>query len=382
MDLILWRHAEAVESGVDLTDLERPLTARGERQAARMAAWLNRQLPATTRVLASPARRTQQTAQALERKFRTVPAIAPEATPEAVLDAARRAHAAGATLVATGAAAAHVEGAAYAVPVPEAPSALLAPVLSVAPGQLLAWALARAKGLDARLMDAAELRFDEAFDAAFSNATLHWVLDKERAARAIWHALKTGARFAGEMGGSHNLSRLRRALDDELVARGYGPPTYASNWYPTVDEFTAIYEAAGFRDVDARLIERPTPLDHPGQDVPPEVDAVTAEHVAQRRPSEDVDPHADQVRRRPGGLLDEVGHAPVVRDVHVYDGSARIAAHQFVNLSGSLPFVAFGVAHKPDIFWGVGISIGVATGGGTPEQRRMDVISAGVDFLD
>jgi phosphohistidine phosphatase len=89
MDLILWRHAEAVESGLDLTDLDRPLTARGERQAARMASWLNRQLPATTRVLASPARRTQQTAQALERKFRTVPAIAPEATPEAVLEAAR-----------------------------------------------------------------------------------------------------------------------------------------------------------------------------------------------------------------------------------------------------------------------------------------------------
>jgi phosphohistidine phosphatase len=89
VDLILWRHAEAVESGVDVPDLERPLTARGERQAARMAAWLNRQLPATTRVLASPAQRTQQTAQALERKFRTVPAIAPDASAQALLDAAR-----------------------------------------------------------------------------------------------------------------------------------------------------------------------------------------------------------------------------------------------------------------------------------------------------
>ena len=121
---------------------------------------------------------------------------------------------------------------------------------------------ARAKGLDARLMDAAQLKFAEAFDAAFSNATLHWVLDKERAARAIWFALKPGGRFAGEMGGEGNLAHLREALDDELVARGYGPPTYAANWYPTVEEFVAVYEAAGFRDVDARLIERPTPLDH------------------------------------------------------------------------------------------------------------------------
>src|SRR5690606_6983840 len=61
-------------------------------------------------------------------------------------------------------------------------------------------AAARSKGIDARLMDAADLRFSEAFDAAFSNATLHWVLAKERAARAIWFALKPGGRFAGEMG--------------------------------------------------------------------------------------------------------------------------------------------------------------------------------------
>ena len=121
---------------------------------------------------------------------------------------------------------------------------------------------ARAKGLDARLMDAAQLKFGEAFDAAFSNATLHWVLDKERAARAIWFALKNGGRFAGEMGGDGNLARLREALDDELVARGFGPPTYAANWYPNVEDFTAVYEQAGFKDIDARLIERPTPLEH------------------------------------------------------------------------------------------------------------------------
>ena len=121
---------------------------------------------------------------------------------------------------------------------------------------------ARAKGLDARLMDAADLKFSEAFDAAFSNATLHWVLDKQRAARAIWFALRAGGRFAGEMGGAGNLATLRQALDDELVARGFGPPTYAANWYPTAEEFTELYENVGFRNVEAELIERPTSLEH------------------------------------------------------------------------------------------------------------------------
>jgi SAM-dependent methyltransferase len=121
---------------------------------------------------------------------------------------------------------------------------------------------ARDKGLDARLMDAAQLKFGEAFDAAFSNATLHWVLDKERAARAIWFALKHSGRFAGEMGGEGNLARLREALDEELVGRGYTPPVEAANWYPSVEDFVAVYEQAGFKDIDARLIERPTPLDH------------------------------------------------------------------------------------------------------------------------
>ncbi|MCW3798825.1 class I SAM-dependent methyltransferase [Sphingomonas sp. BN140010] len=123
-------------------------------------------------------------------------------------------------------------------------------------------AAAKAKGLDARLMDAADLRFSEAFEAAFSNATLHWVLNKERAARAIFFALKHGGRFAGEFGGAGNLKLLRRALDQELVARGYRPPVEASNWYPSPDEFAAVYEIAGFRVEQTELIPRPTPLEH------------------------------------------------------------------------------------------------------------------------
>jgi peptidoglycan hydrolase-like protein with peptidoglycan-binding domain len=75
------------------------------------------------------------------------------------------------------------------------------------------------------------------------------------------------------------------------------------------------------------------------------------------------------------------GASAIVRDVHIYDGSARIAAHDGVNLSGSQPFTKFGVPHKPDVFFGAGISIGVTTGAGTAAQRQIDWISAGIDFL-
>ena len=56
MDLILWRHAEAQDEDESGDDLKRSLTARGEKQAARMAAWLDRHLPEGTRILCSPAR--------------------------------------------------------------------------------------------------------------------------------------------------------------------------------------------------------------------------------------------------------------------------------------------------------------------------------------
>jgi len=85
MELILWRHAEA-EDGMPGT--ERELTAKGVKQAERMAAWLKQKLPKGAVVLVSPARRAQQTAQALTRKFETSDAVGLTTTPEAVLAAA------------------------------------------------------------------------------------------------------------------------------------------------------------------------------------------------------------------------------------------------------------------------------------------------------
>jgi phosphohistidine phosphatase len=85
MDLVLWRHCDAEDGAPDET---RRLTPRGLAQAARMAAWLARNLPADCRILVSPATRARQTAEALGRPFETVAALAPGASVGAVLDAA------------------------------------------------------------------------------------------------------------------------------------------------------------------------------------------------------------------------------------------------------------------------------------------------------
>jgi phosphohistidine phosphatase len=85
MDLILWRHAEAQYGA---PDLERRLTPRGHKHAACVAEWLRQRLPARFVVLASPARRAQETAQALGVAVRTVASLAPGASVEAILKAA------------------------------------------------------------------------------------------------------------------------------------------------------------------------------------------------------------------------------------------------------------------------------------------------------
>ncbi len=96
MDLILWRHAEAHEHpdplmGMpgDSKDLARRLTSRGEKQAARMAGWLDRQLPEGARVFSSPAARCEQTVMALDRKFKLRDELLPDGDPLDLLELAQ-----------------------------------------------------------------------------------------------------------------------------------------------------------------------------------------------------------------------------------------------------------------------------------------------------
>lgn len=96
MDLILWRHAEAEDGAPDQA---RKLTAKGIRQAEKVAAFLSAHLPDDTRILVSPTARTQQTVATLTKHFTLAPSIAPGASAQAVLQAARWPNAGGTVLV-------------------------------------------------------------------------------------------------------------------------------------------------------------------------------------------------------------------------------------------------------------------------------------------
>jgi SAM-dependent methyltransferase len=121
-------------------------------------------------------------------------------------------------------------------------------------------AAARARGLDAHVANGEALEFGPEFDAVFSNAALHWMLDGKAVAAGVHRALKPGGRFVGEMGGQGNVATLRAGIRAELTRRGYPIPADDPQWYASPGEFAALYEAAGFTDIEAQLIPRPTPL--------------------------------------------------------------------------------------------------------------------------
>ena len=117
---------------------------------------------------------------------------------------------------------------------------------------------ARARGVDARVLDATMLPFDSEFDAVFSNAVLHWIPDAGAVLAGVARALRPGGRFVAEFGGHGNVAAIAVAVRAVLGARRI--PFRWPWYYPTADEYRAKLEAAGFEVRDIALVPRPTPL--------------------------------------------------------------------------------------------------------------------------
>jgi trans-aconitate methyltransferase len=117
---------------------------------------------------------------------------------------------------------------------------------------------ARARGLDARTVDARALPFAREFDAVFSNAALHWIPDPDAVLAGVARALKPGGRLVVELGGHMNVASIAVAIRAVFAAHGI---RFASPWYfPTEDEYRTRLVAHGFEVREMRIFSRPTPL--------------------------------------------------------------------------------------------------------------------------
>ena len=119
---------------------------------------------------------------------------------------------------------------------------------------------ARGRGLDARVGDVTALDFEGEFDAAFSNAVLHWIRDPDAALAAIHRALVPGGRLVAELGGHGCVASIRAAFGEVLARRGIKAERLNPWYFPTAEEYGERLAANRF-DVDSiRLFPRPTPL--------------------------------------------------------------------------------------------------------------------------
>ena len=119
---------------------------------------------------------------------------------------------------------------------------------------------ATALGLDARVMSAEALVFDDEFDAVFSNAVLHWIKRADLVIAGVHRALKPGGRFVAELGGYGCVDKIRTALVAALNRRGLEGESRVPWYFPTPEDYGARLERAGFRVDRIALIPRPTPL--------------------------------------------------------------------------------------------------------------------------
>ena len=109
--------------------------------------------------------------------------------------------------------------------------------------------------------DATDFSFSEPFDAAFSNATLHWINAQLKALQCIYNSLKEGGRFVFEMGGKHNIESIHNAVKKAMEEAGLkNKIPSVSNYFPSVAEQTNLLEQAGFTVTDVAHFKRPTVL--------------------------------------------------------------------------------------------------------------------------
>ncbi len=110
------------------------------------------------------------------------------------------------------------------------------------------------------LQSAVAMQFENEFDAVFSNAALHWILDAAAAANNIARALKPQGRLVAEFGGHGNIRQILQAIETALQQHtGSIPPR--RTFFPSIPEYTSLLAAVGLEVQFAHLYDRPTSLE-------------------------------------------------------------------------------------------------------------------------
>lgn len=115
--------------------------------------------------------------------------------------------------------------------------------------------------LNFAVKDATDFQFAQPFNAIFSNATLHWVNEKEKAIACMYNNLAEGGRLVIEMGGKGNVQSIANAVYKAMEEENLLSKKATAFWYfPSLSEYTTLLEKQGFRVVTAIHFDRPTQL--------------------------------------------------------------------------------------------------------------------------
>ena len=126
---------------------------------------------------------------------------------------------------------------------------------------MIAKAKAKYPDMDFSVADGTNFHFDEAFDAVFTNATLHWIHEQDKLIECVYKSLKTGGRFVGEFGGKGNNRLMIAATATVLKKYGYIKGNVILPWYyPSTAEYATKLETHGFRVTYTMHFDRPTLL--------------------------------------------------------------------------------------------------------------------------
>jgi trans-aconitate methyltransferase len=126
--------------------------------------------------------------------------------------------------------------------------------------EMIAKAKASYNNIEFFIKDATDFSFDKKFDAAFSNATFHWIKNQQHVLQCIYHILKEGGRLVYEMGAKHNIESIHKAVRKVMLEEGFKNTNIEVNYFSSTGEQATMLEKVGFTVLNIIQFDRPTEL--------------------------------------------------------------------------------------------------------------------------